>query len=337
MIEELQQIDTSSIDELGGIKREQELLAGRLAKMEEMKGKVSPAVYARVQADYENRRRTLEEQARPLKDAARIEYAKLKRLYERFQASLEAATLDREELEFRHELGEFLDKEYKERLLDCEARLQRHTAELADAQALKERFVGAFLTPEELEQVPPAKAAPPPVQSTPPSPTPAPVLPTPPELELAEVLPPQPTFVAADATVAAAAEPIPPPPPALATPPDLTVVASRPPGSTTEVGATIVIRGPALVAQGEDGLLAEYPLSLEVTTIGRSPDNDIRIAKSAVSRKHAKVVFGPQGYTVIDLGSENGTFVNGERITERLLKHGDTLQIGPTEFVFNEQ
>lgn len=329
MIEELQQIDTSAIDQLCTIKQEQELLAGRLARMQELKDQVSPAVFARVRTDYETRGKALEEQARPLKAAARVEYAKLRRLWERFQASLEAATLDREELEFRHQLGEFQEKEYKERLLDCEARLQRHTAELSDAQALKERFLAAFLSPDELEQ-----GAPPPVEEpAPPAPTPAP-----PELELDEVPPPIPPPIVPEATADVPVEPIPfpeaPPQPPI---PDLTRVEPRPPGSTTEAGATIVIRGPALVAQGEDGLLAEYPLSLDVTSIGRSPDNDIRVAKSAVSRKHAKVVFGPQGYTVIDLGSENGTFVNGERITEKLLTNGDRILIGPTEFVFSEQ
>lgn len=328
MIEELQTIDTSAIDQLCTIKQEQELLAARLAKMDELKDKVSPAVFVRVRTDYQARGKTLEEQARPLKAAARTEYAKLRRLWERFQASLEAATLDREELEFRHQLGEFQEKEYKERLLECEARLQRHTAELSDAQALKERFLAAFLSPDELEG-----GAPPPVEEpAPPAPTPAP-----PELELDEVPPPIPPPIVPEATAGVPVKPTPfpeaPPEPPI---PDLTSVEPRPPGSTTEVGATIVIRGPALVAQGEDGLLAEYPLSLNVTSIGRSPDNDIRVAKSAVSRKHAKVVFGPQGYTVIDLGSENGTFVNGERISEKLLKNGDRILIGPTEFVFSE-
>lgn len=335
MIEELQQIDTSSIDELGVIKREQELLAARLAKMDELKDTVSPTVFARVRTDYEARAKVLEEQARPLKNAAHQEYAKLRGLWEKFQASLEAATQDREELAFRHQLGEFQEKEYKERLLDCEARLQRHTAELADAQALKERFLAAFLSPEELEQAPPAEPA-----SGPTSLAPA-------ELELDEVPPPLPPPPAAPPTAAAAAgfpvEPIPFPdsPPDLSPPdlpaPDRTRAEPHPPGSSTESGATIVIRGPALIAQGEDGLLAEYPLSLQVTSIGRSPDNDIRVAKSAVSRKHAKVVFGPEGYTVIDLGSENGTFVNGKRVSEHLLKNGDRLLIGPTEFVFSEQ
>ncbi len=329
MIEELQQIDTSSIDKLCVIKQEQELLAGRLAKMEELKSKVSPAVFARVRTDYQARDTVLEEQARPLKNAAREEYAKLRGLWEKFEASLAAAALDREELEFRHQLGEFQEKEYKERLLDCEARLQRHTAELSDAQALKERFLAAFLSPEDLEQAPPAAAS---------EPASLPTSAAPPELELDEVPPPLPSPPPAEATADVPVEPIPfPDSPPDAAPPDLTRVEPRPPGSITEAGATIVIRGPALVAQGEDGLLAEYPLSLEMTAIGRSPDNDIRVAKSAVSRKHAKVVFGPEGYTVIDLGSENGTFVNGERITEKLLKNGDRLQIGPTEFVFSEQ
>ncbi|MGE5235542.1 MAG: hypothetical protein ACM3O7_04225, partial [Acidobacteriota bacterium] len=71
MLEELQHIDTSAIDELKAIKQEQEVLQQRLAKMDDKKGAVSQAVYDRVKSDYQTRHRKLEERARPLKDNAR--------------------------------------------------------------------------------------------------------------------------------------------------------------------------------------------------------------------------------------------------------------------------
>lgn len=66
------------------------------------------------------------------------------------------------------------------------------------------------------------------------------------------------------------------------------------------------------------------------TVIGRHPDCAIQIPSNMVSRKHARVVREGDRYFVEDLGSGNGTFVNGQRITRRtLLKHEDRIKLGP--------
>jgi ABC transport system ATP-binding/permease protein len=65
-------------------------------------------------------------------------------------------------------------------------------------------------------------------------------------------------------------------------------------------------------------------------TIGRLPDNDITIAKEAVSRHHARIETAPGGYRIADLGSRNGTQLNGERFSgeSRWLANGDTIVVG---------
>ncbi len=69
--------------------------------------------------------------------------------------------------------------------------------------------------------------------------------------------------------------------------------------------------------------------------IGKGPRNDIVIADPAVSSSHALIRSEESGYTISDLGSRNGTFVNGERITEpRQLKHGDVIGIGLSKLTF---
>ncbi len=71
--------------------------------------------------------------------------------------------------------------------------------------------------------------------------------------------------------------------------------------------------------------------------IGREPDNTIRLSDEKASRHHAKIVQRPDGYVVTDLGSSNGTLVDGERIAEpRLLAPGAEITIGNTRLVLTE-
>src|SRR4051812_11359572 len=64
-------------------------------------------------------------------------------------------------------------------------------------------------------------------------------------------------------------------------------------------------------------------------TIGRSADCQVRLDRTTVSRRHAELVFDPfQRWWVRDLQSRNGTQVNGESVSERMLAPGDTLTVG---------
>jgi diguanylate cyclase (GGDEF)-like protein len=65
------------------------------------------------------------------------------------------------------------------------------------------------------------------------------------------------------------------------------------------------------------------------TKIGRGTDADVRIAADGVSRMHAEIDRVEAGYRIRDLGSRNGTLVNGEEIGEALLRDGDKIQLGP--------
>ncbi len=71
-------------------------------------------------------------------------------------------------------------------------------------------------------------------------------------------------------------------------------------------------------------------------TIGRSPDCDICLADPLVSRNHARLRLTPAGGEITDLGTINGTYVNGQRIRSTAVNNGDVIEIGKVQFVVDE-
>jgi HD-GYP domain-containing protein (c-di-GMP phosphodiesterase class II) len=72
-------------------------------------------------------------------------------------------------------------------------------------------------------------------------------------------------------------------------------------------------------------------------TIGRKNSNAVRLLDPKVSRTHARIQATAEGFRIADLESSNGTFINGERIENFLLKSGDKIRIGFTELHFSEK
>lgn len=83
----------------------------------------------------------------------------------------------------------------------------------------------------------------------------------------------------------------------------------------------------------EDGVRADLDLSKSVVTIGRALDNDLRLQSSRVSRHHSRLETTEGEAWIIDLGSANGTLVNGERVARRLVSVGDVISVGGVEIV----
>lgn len=100
--------------------------------------------------------------------------------------------------------------------------------------------------------------------------------------------------------------------------------------STRELGRLVVLASPAL-REGEMYRLASTPL-----TVGRGSNNDVPIeADEYASSRHARFEPRRDGVWIEDIGSTNGTFVNGIRLTrERRLTPGDVVRVGETDLRF---
>ncbi len=106
-------------------------------------------------------------------------------------------------------------------------------------------------------------------------------------------------------------------------------------------------------ADDENATRAGPPIQLEVTAgpdagqkrrfkgvrmvIGRTPGVDFQLSDQSVSRRHIELVHGGQGTVLRDLGSGNGTKVNGNKVVEKLLEHGDEIAIGKTRIRYVDE
>lgn len=78
-------------------------------------------------------------------------------------------------------------------------------------------------------------------------------------------------------------------------------------------------------------------LDVPTITLGRSPENDVVVDDRRVSRRHAEVRVRLGKHTLYDLGSTNGTFVNGRRISEVVLSNGDRITLGAAVLIYRTE
>jgi len=92
-----------------------------------------------------------------------------------------------------------------------------------------------------------------------------------------------------------------------------------------------------LILSLDNQVLAEYNMTKERYTIGRLPDNDVRIDNPAVSGHHSLIINILNDSFLEDLNSTNGTYVNGKLIKKHALQHGDVITIGHHQLRFSDE
>jgi len=99
-------------------------------------------------------------------------------------------------------------------------------------------------------------------------------------------------------------------------------------------GPTSQSRTRLLLATG--GSTHVIPLESTQLTIGRGLNNDVILEDTRVSRHHAQLRYRARRFWLSDLGSTNGTYINGEQVAEQALRDGDIISLGGLELTFKE-
>ena len=298
ILDRVKGVEVSILERLLTIRQEQKRLDDYRARAEEKKAEVADAVYQRVRNDYAKRAAALEQRSSPLRTQARHEYRKLRSLFEEVGRAHELAQLQKDEFEFRRAVGELDDDQLAERLKDPQRVLDQCRADQAALDEYKARFVEALGSEDMLDATAQVASSDPAGDAGEPS--------SDRTILASDVL----SQLSANDTARAAGGAGPP-----------------------EDDHTIMMPSAALVPGDPTASSQEYALA-PLNGIGRSDENHIHITSPGISRKHAVIRAVPGGFTIKDLDSQNGTFVNGERIAERRLADGDTIAVGNVTFIF---
>jgi len=110
---------------------------------------------------------------------------------------------------------------------------------------------------------------------------------------------------------------------------EVTMDAPTPRHETTGVRRASVLR-----MEAGPGAPHDFVLTAERLIVGRALEADIRLQGSSISRQHMLIVRTGPEFTIRDLDSRNGIFLNGVKIHSAVLKPGDQIQVGDSLFVF---
>ena len=349
-------LDLSVLDELAELQARRTQIVGRLTQMDERRGDVAPAVYLRVRADYEQQRKRLETEEQPLKQNARSIYARVRDRIDALEREEGDARLNLQELEFRHSLGEFDKPQFNVRKADIDTGINARAADFGRAKQIRERFLAIFGSEAELSEPDPKEdtvsatvlVAPVSIQalqqahqaSTSPlsmhsTIQQAPVSPQFPGMTLTPEaapsmppgMPPIPNAQTPKPFVEQKTEPAKMEPPKMEPP-------KMEPRRPANPDATVVFRPGRLTPMNPEAGIAPTILSLKPIHVGSDSACDVRISAPGVQPRHVEICLTRTGFILKDVGGGGLVLIDGQTITEQLLRDGDAVQIGPARFSF---
>lgn len=284
------------LDETLKLKEERRILKERLDKIEKARGDVSEQVYAKVQGDYVARLGNVNDQLLAKKQDIDRELAGLYETRDKIQANLKSHKDVLEEIQLRHQLGEYSPSEFQKHSKAEEDKVSRFEQVLTGVENNVRRYETLFEGEEDLFGSPPPSAGDKPLS-----------LPDEGEDEWEKE--------ASEASNAAqgtdGAEWL----------------------EETKVNTESEPR--LTITSGKQDIGKSFPINSQLT-IGRSHTNQIVLKDAKVSRQHAEIKKQGEEFLLIDLNSSNGTLVNGQKVHEHILNASDEIQIGDFVMQFQQ-
>jgi len=321
-------------DELKSLLEQRRALVEKLSRLEESRGAVSPAVYAKVRDDYATRLDAVESRLEPLMASARENLDGLKQRHAEAQGEYQRLSEELEELRLRNSLGEFEGQAYAE----------QEAGKLGAIERAKKRRDELAAELESYQQdAEPARASGPstsPIASPYASPVSrnsatVPAHPSPgSELEATASDPGLPP----SAYVRRRSETVPEPSGVDLGAGDIADTRGEPEPQRPAAGQAGSHPAPVLIIKNKDNREESYDLQAGPTLVGRAPENDIILLEDeSISRRHCRFVVDGKSVTIEDLNSSNGSYVNAERLPARAprqLEDNDVIKMGKTLALF---
>ena len=335
---DLNAIDLSAVEALSKIKSEHDQLGERLRAMASKRDQVSAEVYQRVHADYRQRLDELAAQAAPLKQSAGEVYRALRSELASLEDAFASARLDREEIDFRHTLGEFDGDELQLRVAAVDVRIEEHGKARAQAQTLRERFLAVVSAETELEasddDTARMDAVSMPAPGSAATVVASPIRPAPAFDAGATVISPMPVL-APVAPVEPAAAASPETQLATAATAAISGAAPRPAARPARnPDATVVFRQGRLEPRNPEAGSVVQTLGLKPITIGSDANCDLQLSAPGVAKRHVDITMTRAGFCLRDTAASGSVKVNGAVVLEHVLAEGDTLLVGSAQFNF---
>ncbi len=314
------------LETLNRLSAELEQLRDRREKIEERKKQVRGETYAKLTAEYEGKIQDVEKARDAAAESLRRDMTALKSELNRLTGESDTVDQSIEELELRRYIGEYSEEDFASLMAGEQAKRQEIVTRLADLRAQVEgaeailvngTVAGASEPPPVITDTQPLPtSSQPPAEGT--NPTAAPALDETMDIRCADEL---------SSTVAALGDVNPMP------------VFGDPAGLETGEGSASRVSGgkdapPAAVSLNYLDQTREVPIEGYPFTIGRSTKNTLSLKSEEISRYHAQIRFEKGKFVLEDLGSANGTRLDGKRIQRSELKPGGRISLGPAELTF---
>jgi hypothetical protein len=345
-------VETSALDAWTEMRRAEARLM-RLEAQLDVVGQAVAALRGLLTEEVEARRRLMARHAAAIEAETRAEYTVLCARLETVRAAYDQLAGGLDETIQRHAERQIDEATFARAQRASSDSLRASAAELARLDQLRVRFEAAL--GETPAAVAPVRPAPAPVAPAPVVPAPAAVPPPPPPVPavtaavpVAAPRAPVEPEVGGDGKPSSAAEPaLPPPEPGA--PGEMLETAGDPMTPVPLAGVPFPQPLPTPVPLAEPDepeavLIETHEASSGAShrvrdglQIGRSIENQLRVLDPSVSRQHATIAIRSGAFVLEDLRSQNGTFVNGERIRQRVLCDGDRINIGEAEFLFRAE